>query len=135
METGIQRAGRDGGLIPIASNEWSAMTQIRADSDIQTRFSRLKGEWKEKSWFLSNSAPMAMLRPYERIIGIGPPAVHLILEELRREPDQWFWALEAITGENPVAPEDAGNISAMADAWIRWGARYGRMPFGGSQHF
>jgi hypothetical protein len=33
---------------------------------------------------------MAMLPPYQQIIGMGPPAVPLILEELRREPDQWF---------------------------------------------
>ena len=39
---------------------------------------------------------MAMLKPYQRIVGMGL-SVPLILEELRREPDQWFWALEAIT--------------------------------------
>ncbi len=43
---------------------------------------------------------MAMLNPYQRIIGIGWPVVPLILDELQREPDQWFWALEAITDEN-----------------------------------
>ena len=40
---------------------------------------------------------MTLLRPYQRIIGMGLPVVPLILEELEREPDQWFWALEAIT--------------------------------------
>jgi hypothetical protein len=59
--------------------------------------------------------------PYQRIIGMGISVVPLILEELRREPDQWFWGLEAITEENPVPPEAAGNVRAMARAWIQWG--------------
>jgi hypothetical protein len=66
-----------------------------------------------------------MLQPYQRIIGMGWPAVPLILEELSREPDQWFLALEAITEENPVNPEDAGKVCVMARAWLEWGRRSG----------
>jgi hypothetical protein len=68
---------------------------------------------------------MAMLRPYQRIVGMGTAAVPLILEELKREPDQWFWALESITEENPVPPEAAGRVRAMAEAWLRWGRERG----------
>jgi hypothetical protein len=89
------------------------------------RFRRLALEWKEQSRYLSNTAQMAMLKPYQRIIGMGESAVPLILEELQREPDQWFWALEAITEENPVPPEAAGKVRAMAQAWIEWGKRQG----------
>lgn len=92
---------------------------------LSERFRRLAAEWKEQSRFLSNSAQMAMLRPYQRIIGMGPPAVPLILEELRREPDHWFWALEAITEEDPVPPEAMGKVRLMAQAWIRWGEEQG----------
>jgi hypothetical protein len=56
---------------------------------------------------------------------MGPPAVPLILEERRHEPNQWFWALEAITEENPVPPEAAGDVRRMAQAWIDWGKRQG----------
>ncbi|MDR3620579.1 MAG: hypothetical protein P4L85_14605 [Paludisphaera borealis] len=98
---------------------------------VPERFRRLAAEWKEQSRYLSNSAQMAMLRPYQRIIGMGSPVVPLILEELRREPDQWFWALEAITEENPVPPEDMGKVRRMADAWIRWGEREGVLKHGG----
>ncbi len=85
------------------------------------RFRRWRTQWKEQSRYLSNTAQMAMLQPYQRIIGMGTAAVPLILEELRREPDHWFWALESITDENPVPPEDAGKVPAMTAAWIRWG--------------
>src|SRR5436309_7003881 len=87
------------------------------------RFQRLAAEWKEQSRYLSNTAQMAMLKPYQRIIGMGLPAVPFILEELQREPNQWFWALEAITEENPVPPDAAGNVRLMAQAWIEWGKR------------
>jgi hypothetical protein len=74
---------------------------------------------------MSNTAQMAMLRSYQKIIGMGLAAVPLILEELQREPNQWFWALEAITDENPVPPEAAGKVRLMAEAWIQWGREHG----------
>jgi hypothetical protein len=92
---------------------------------LSERFRRLTAEWKEQSRYLSNSAQMAMLGPYQRIIGMGPMVVPLILEELRREPDHWFWALEAITEEDPVPPEVKGKVRQMADAWVRWGEQQG----------
>jgi hypothetical protein len=92
---------------------------------LRERFRRLTTEWKEQSRYLSNNAQMAMLKPYQRIIGMGWPAVPLILEEMRREPDQWFWALEAITEENPVPPEALGKVRAMTQAWIEWGRQQG----------
>jgi hypothetical protein len=92
---------------------------------VAERFQRLAAEWKEESRYLSNSAQMAMLGPYQRIIGMGAPVVPLILEELRREPDQWFWALESITEKNPVSPEARGKVRLMAEAWVRWGEQEG----------
>jgi hypothetical protein len=92
---------------------------------LSERFQCLAAEWKEQSRFLSNPAQMAMLRPYQRIIGMGLPAVPLILEELRREPDHWFWALEVITEQDPVPPEALGKVRLMAQAWVRWGEEQG----------
>ena len=105
-----------------------ALTPISDPSDLRERFRRLALEWKEQSRYLSNTAQMAMLKPYQRIIGMGWPVVPLILEELRREPDQWFWALEAITDEDPVPAEAAGKVRLMAQAWIEWGSQRGLLP-------
>lgn len=66
-----------------------------------------------------------MLTPYQRIIGMGPSVVPLILEELSREPDQWFWALESITEENPVPSEARGSVPQMTEAWLQWGRQQG----------
>ena len=92
---------------------------------IRNRFQRLAGQWKEQSRYLSNTAQIAMLPSYQRIIGMGEAVVPLILEDLQREPDQWFWALEAITEENPIPPDVAGRTTMMAAAWIQWGEATG----------
>jgi hypothetical protein len=96
-----------------------------AKYDVRERFRQLVSQWKQKSLHLSNTAQMAMLKPYQQIIGMGERAVPLILEELAREPDHWFWALEAITQENPVPPETAGKVRQKAQAWIQWGRERG----------
>jgi hypothetical protein len=85
------------------------------------RFRRLSEQWKEESMFISSITKMAMLPSYQSIIGMGWPAVPLMLEDLLKEPQHWFWALNAITGANPVPPEDAGDMVRMAEHWINWG--------------
>jgi hypothetical protein len=45
------------------------------------------------------------------------------LRELETEgddPDHWFWALEMITGEDPVPVNAYGNTILMANAWLEW---------------
>jgi len=106
----------------VNSSSREGLVQQVSDRD---RFQRLRSQWKEQSQYLSNTAQMSMLGPYQRIIGMGEAAVPLILDELRREPDHWFWALESITEENPVPPEDTGRVQAMTAAWIRWGQERG----------
>jgi len=91
----------------------------------EARFRQLATEWKQQSGYLSLLRQAVLLRPYQAIIGMGFPAVRLLLDELRREPAHWFWALESITGENPVPEEARGNIEMMAAAWIDWGKRLG----------
>jgi hypothetical protein len=87
------------------------------------RFQNLVDEWRHERGAMSSITEMATLRPYQNIIGMGEEAIPLILAELKSEgdePDQWFWALGAITGANPVSPEDQGNFAKMAQAWFKW---------------
>lgn len=62
---------------------------------------------------------------YQAIIGLGEPAVPLVLKELEQQPDRWFAALRAITGANPVREEDCGDVTRMAESWIEWGRANG----------
>ncbi|MGE0375215.1 MAG: hypothetical protein AB7I48_18930 [Planctomycetaceae bacterium] len=104
------------------------MTALLDEEQIAERFAKLRDDWKQESQFLSNTAQMALLWPYQQMIGMGMDAVPLILAELTREPDHWFWALEAITGENPVPADAVGDVDASTRAWIDWGRRKGFVP-------
>jgi hypothetical protein len=64
-----------------------------------------------------------MCPSYQRIIGMGGRVVPLILREMENEgddPDHWFWALEMITGADPVPVEAYGDTVQMAQAWHSW---------------
>jgi len=91
----------------------------------QERFRRLVADWKSRKSHSACVEELALHLAYQRIIGMGPDAVPLILAELEREPDYWFWALYAITEADPVPPADRGNIGKMAQAWIEWGKKQG----------
>lgn len=93
--------------------------------ELERSFTELAERWRQETAVMSSATMMAMHPAYQRIIGMGERAVPLILRELEREPDHWFWALGAITGENPVPPEDAGDVEKMAEAWIDFGRRRG----------
>jgi hypothetical protein len=106
----------------------STLPPVSSAKAVEERFHRLAAEWKEQAGYLSNTVRMAMLPAYQRIIGIGMAVVPLILEELRRQPHHWFWALEAITEQNPVPREALGKTQAMAAAWLDWGKKQGLIP-------
>jgi hypothetical protein len=89
------------------------------------KFQRLAAAWRRQAQFLSNSVQIAMLEPYQHIIGMGEAVVPLILEEMHREPGQWFWALQAITEQDPVPPEARGKVREMTAAWLEWGRQHG----------
>ncbi len=97
------------------------------EAGLKERFEQLRDQWKSQSQYLSNSAQVAMLWSYQQIIGMGPPVLPLILTELRRETDHWFWALEAISGENPMPTKSQGNVAEMTRAWIEWGLLKGHI--------
>jgi len=84
------------------------------------RFLKLKNEWLRDTEFLSSIHEIILHPAYLQIIGMGPVAVPLIINELQVYPDYWFWALSAITGANPIPPDKLGNIEAMTEAWIEW---------------
>lgn len=88
-------------------------------------FGLLADRWRRETGMLSSISRKAMHPAYQRIIGMGVGAIVPILQELQMRSDHWFWALNAITGENPVPEESLGNLGQMADAWILWGRKRG----------
>lgn len=89
------------------------------------KFENLATQWRKETKFLSSITDKVLHPCYQRIIGLGPDAIPIILAELRKNGGHWFWALESITGENPVLPEHHGDIKEMTLDWIEWGKHKG----------
>jgi len=89
--------------------------------DLEDLFRSHAEAWKKETLTSSSLANVAMHPSYQRIIGLGPQVVPLILQDLRDFGGPWFWALRALTGENPVPPEHRGKISLMTEDWLQWG--------------
>lgn len=96
----------------------------RLDNPVK-RFFELKTKWKNDTIMSSSIYEISMHPAYQRIIGMGKEAIPLILEELSKNAGHWFWALKSITDEDPVLPEQRGNIKKMTNAWLKWGKERG----------
>lgn len=95
----------------------------RSRVELEVRFENLADEWEAATAFESVVTRQAIHPAYQRIIGMGEDVVPLILRRLRREPLQWFWALTAITGQDPA--EGTATADAAAEAWLDWGRAQG----------
>lgn len=127
-------SGTSGGSSAFPINNQSSFTPIRVilevantetsfaeDAATEKKFLELVRVWKRETFHISSTTTAAMHPAYQQIIGMGTRVLPLILRELMREPNLWFWALRAIARANPVPKRALGNLTLMANAWIRWG--------------
>ena len=92
-------------------------------TDIHAVFRELVDEWKRATEFISITEEMVLHPSYQRIIGLGPSVIPFLLQELERDPDHWFWALQSITRVNPALGADT--FDGAVSAWLDWGAQRG----------
>ena len=112
--------------ISSAGNEWldtwaisAQVSAIRPDLGLEREFRKLADKWYEETEDISVLGDRFMRATYQSIIGLGPDAIPLLLRELQNEPDYWFWALAAITRQNPVPP--GADFDQAVEAWLTWG--------------
>jgi hypothetical protein len=115
IQEALLEAFRDCGTVP----------SLASLDDDRRQFSELADEWRATRRRWADVQEMVSHPAYQRIIGMGERAVPFLLGELSTAPNHWFWALHAITGENPVPAESEGRLHDMAAAWIDWGKRQG----------
>lgn len=94
-----------------------------APTELKELFESLAQTWRVETEVLSSMHAIVLHPAYQRIIGLGRQVLPLILRELRERPYHWFWALQAITGVDPVV--SSGTFSKRAKAWLDWGAENG----------
>jgi hypothetical protein len=95
------------------------------DAELRREFEEHLRRWKDETAAISSTSQRALHPAYQRIIGMGPRVVPLLLEELKTSPTWLFWALKAITNVDPVPSQSQGKLKEMAQAWIEWGRELG----------
>jgi hypothetical protein len=89
------------------------------------RFNELAARWREDTEFHSSPKILFEHPAYQEIIGFGPDVLPLLLKDMEETGSFWFWALKAITGENPVPYADRGDIPRVTEHWLNWGRERG----------
>lgn len=97
-----------------------AIEQQRAE------FEKLADQWRRETIHESQIKKKVAHSAYLRTIGMGKPALPLLVEALRDRPDHWFPALQAIANTDPA--RDATTPSAARDAWLSWASAEGLLP-------
>jgi len=101
------------------------VADVDANQEPEEDFRRLADTWKKQTGHLSNISKKCTHPAYQQIIGMGSTVIPFILRDLKKTRDDWFWALTAITRENPIPARDAGYINRMTEAWLAWGRARG----------
>jgi hypothetical protein len=99
----------------------AALANLEQDV-IASRFSQLAETWMQNTRFMSTQE-MITDPAYQQIIGMGRPALPLILDEMQKSPNHWFWALFAITGHDVAA--ESQDFTSATQAWLEWGTNQG----------
>lgn len=124
---GLTGLSAESNVVQSRTADWAVICYdaLSASLPVELEFQIQLAEWKRDTKFCSSPEIAAAHPAYQRIIGMGPEAVPLILREMEREPGLWFDALTAITGEQPVRSANAGDIEAMCADWLAWGRSNG----------
>lgn len=104
---------------------WSQFNAAVSRLSPYEQFIDLAATWKQETAFTSSIHDVILNPAYQEIIGLGKIALPWILDEMKHDPDYWFWALSSLTGANPVPSKDMGNFDAMTTAWLAWGQHRG----------
>lgn len=121
----IEREDQTWDIVPVSTRvemidvaEFATSFLRRSNADVAVAFELAANEWRADTATDGNAVAIVMHPAYQRIIGLGPQAVPLIIDALRDEVDHWFWALGAIVGFD--AAEGAQSLVEAAQRWIDW---------------
>jgi hypothetical protein len=92
--------------------------------DSQKQFSELADKWESETGFYSSPTKRFSHPAYKTIMDMGTIAVPMILNRMKRKPDDWFWALKHLAGDYDAAA-GIDNFDGAVNAWLEWGRQRG----------
>lgn len=93
---------------------------IPSTPDYTTKFYSHLKRWRYETLTTSSADDIVGNQEFRDIVAMGDVVIPLIVSELRKRPDFLIAAMTLITGENPVKPNQLGDMRAMTQAWIDW---------------
>lgn len=111
--------------LPRMNYRWKETKRYYELAEAERVFNSLAEQWRAETGHVSSISRLVLHPAYLQIIGMGREVVPMILRRLRQHPEFWFPALSAITREEAIRQEDAGNLSQMSAAWLNWGTERG----------
>ena len=114
------------GMAPIDKLSGEVERRDDGQSALEKSFRAQVEIWKDETGHLSSITKALAHSSYLRIIGLARYSAdheieRLLLRELEAEPDHWFAALSAVTGQDPVKPEH--DFDEAVAAWLEWGRK------------
>src|SRR4051794_24853778 len=97
-----------------------------AGETVEQRVRRLLARWRAETLVLSSTTALASNPAYRELISLGPDALPALFHDLAQTHDGPLpGALAAITGAQPVPPEEGGRMRAVAERWLTWAREHG----------
>ena len=85
-------------------------------------FRKLVKQWRDETFFLSSLTKMFAHPAYQRIMAMGKEGIPLVLREMQKSQDSWFYALKFMAGEDVAA--GIKNFDDAKSAWLEWGYKH-----------
>jgi hypothetical protein len=101
-----------------SSENW--FLELPSQVNLEQEFNRLVETWLSETRRTSSTTEMAMHPAYQQIIGMGSPAIPFIINKMESGGGRWFWALKAITRNDPIPAEKRGETKEMVRIWKEW---------------
>jgi hypothetical protein len=99
----------------------SIFVQELYKQQLKKRFDFYNSIWQSETIFSSSVSEITNNSAYRSIIGLGQEVLPFIFDDLKNNDNHWFYALEALTGQNPIKEKHRGFIPLMKKDWIEWG--------------
>lgn len=114
------------GIIDFIINK-SKRHSFYEEENIEHKFYKLADRWYKSVKFITISEQAMRHTACQKIIAMRWKSVKFILEELKREPYIfWFAVLEEIIKTNPVCVEnEKQGLKSQAECWLEWGKKQG----------
>ena len=102
------------------------VAQIPLRETVEDRVRYLLTSWREQTGFLSSSTALVAHPAYQELITLGPAALPYLFRDMEQTLDGHLSsALVAITGAQPVPPEEGSKITLVAQRWLAWARKNG----------